>query len=167
MRAPSSSGVVGGGKWPVGSHNTIITKLLTQGVDNILSGTGNIYSNNLVWLSVHFPTLLIRLEVHSLHHYKIMPVNLGVGHTFFLPLLLLLLPFTLLELRPFNTVPHLLIKPGDKLLLHGIIDYGHFKSLWWVNHTSKLQGHTWSSTSLGFSDSLFSFIRSPLGGIRI
>lgn len=34
-------------------------------------------------------------------------------------------------------------------------------------HSSQFRGITWSITSLGFSASLFSLVRRPLGGIRI
>lgn len=52
--------------------------------------------------------MLIGLEVHCLHHHKIMPVNLGIGHPLLLLLLLLLLPLALLELGPLHAVTHLI-----------------------------------------------------------
>ena len=53
------------------------------------------------------PTLLVGLEIHSLHHNKVMPVDLCIGHPLLLPLLLFLLPLALLELGPLHTVLHL------------------------------------------------------------
>lgn len=61
-------------------------------------------------------TLFVGLEIHRLNHHKVMPVNLCICDTFFLPFLFLLLSLTLLELGPLNTVFHLVVEQKDSWL---------------------------------------------------
>lgn len=107
-------------------------------------------------------TLFIRLEIHCFDHYKVMPVNLGICNSFFLPFLLLLLPLALLVLCPFNTVPYLMVGQQDILQPWERANVnGYFEK------QSLLKQNTWSITSFGFSASFLSLVSKPLGGIRI
>lgn len=52
-------------------------------------------------------TLLVGLEVHGLHHHKVMPIDLGIRHALLLSLLLLFLSLALLELGPLHAIADL------------------------------------------------------------
>lgn len=54
-------------------------------------------------------TLFVRLEINCLNHDKVVPIDLSIRHTLFFSFLLLLLSLSLLELRPLNTVSHLMV----------------------------------------------------------